>query len=272
MKIIFPSYTLNTELLKKANSSKYLFLLHGFTGSLKDWKEIAGNLNDNFNVVGVDLIGHGSSDSPNDHFLYTASSVSSQLYKAISLYTNENIWLLGYSMGGRAAISFAVNFPFLLEGLILESSSPGIKTNADRNERIKKDSELVKYISEHSIEEFTNYWMNLDIFNTQRRFSDEKRNQIRESKLLNDKTGLINSLKGFGTGIMPSYWNNLPDLNIKSLLITGKLDIKYCDINSEMVKLLPSVEHKIIQNSGHNIHLEEPTQFIKTANDFLSSF
>src|SRR5690606_22323745 len=151
------------------------------------------------NVVGIDLIGHGSSDSPNDHSLYTATSVSSQLYKAISQYTTEKIWLLGYSMGGRAAVSFSVIFPSLLEGLILESSSPGIKTNTGRNERIKKDAELIRYISEHSIEEFTDYWMNLDIVNTQRRFSDEKRNQIKELKLLNNKTGLTNSLKGFGT-------------------------------------------------------------------------
>jgi 2-succinyl-6-hydroxy-2,4-cyclohexadiene-1-carboxylate synthase len=173
-------------------------------------------------------------------------------------------------MGGRAALSYSIKYPGSIEGLILESSTAGIKDETERIKRIKKDEELSAFIQNHSVEEFIDYWMNLDIFNTQKRFANSKLTAIKNSKINNCKTGLSNSLRGFGAGSMPDYFNELKNLNFKTLLITGDLDEKFRLINNEMANLLPTAEHVSLKNSGHNTHLETPEAFIKTVNNFLN--
>ena len=173
-------------------------------------------------------------------------------------------------MGGRAALSYSVKYPETIEGLILESSTAGIKDENERKERIKKDEEIADYLLNHSIEEFIDYWMDMDIFNTQKRFANSKLEEIKNSKLNNNKTGLSNFLRGFGTGQMPPLYDQLKNIKTGTLLITGDLDEKFRLINNDMVSLFPSAKHVSIKNSGHNTHLETPDAFVKTVGNFLN--
>jgi 2-succinyl-6-hydroxy-2,4-cyclohexadiene-1-carboxylate synthase len=269
MKTEFPSFTINSEILRHGNTPNYIFFLHGFTGSLNDWRAVAAKINPEYNIVGIDIIGHGLSSSPEDVTLYTAFEISSQIQQVISSITTEKIILAGYSMGGRAALSFAAFFPSLLKGLILESCSPGIKSLSEREKRIRKDNEVINFLSSGSIESFANYWMNLEIFNTQKRLPDQRQKDLKKAKLLNNKSGLINSLKGFGAGVMPSFWSILKDISVKTLIISGELDTKYSDICLKMTKSIPDCTHSIIDSAGHNTHLEEPGKFIAEVNKYL---
>ncbi len=251
------------------NRLKNVLFIHGFTGSSHDWENIIRHLPENFNYYAIDLIGHGNSDSPNIKKLYYADSLINQLKEFTSRVINDKFILVGYSMGGRAALSYSVKYPETIEGLILESSTAGIKDENGRQERIKKDEEIADYIFHHSIEEFIDYWMDLDIFNTQKRFANSKLEEIKDSKLINNKIGLSNFLREFGTGQMPPLYNQLKNIDTRTLLITGDLDEKFRLINNEMVSLIPSAEHVSLKNSGHNTHLETPDAFIKTVSSFL---
>ena len=88
----------------------------------------------------------------------------------------------------------------------------------------------------------------------------------------NNKTGLINSLRGFGTGLMLPLFDNLKRINCKTLLITGELDTKFTEINKEIVNLFPNAKHEIINNAGHNSHLEKPEKFAEVVNEFLKFY
>jgi len=266
--IYFDQY-LNSNSANQA-SFKNVILLHGFTGSSKDWEEIIPRLSPNYNYYTIDLIGHGNSDSPSDNEFYNTASLIEQLREFAVKITKDKFVLIGYSMGGRAALSYSIKYPGSIAGLILESTTAGIKDEEEKIERIKKDEELAEFIKNHSIEEFIDYWMNLDIFDTQKRFANSKLTVIKNSKINNSKIGLSNSLKGFGAGIMPNYFDELKNLNFKTLLITGDLDEKFILINNEMVNLFPSAKHTSLKNSGHNTHLETPDAFIKTVNNFLN--
>ncbi len=263
---------LNVEFFHSAENDKPpLLFLHGFTGSSEDWKPITAKIDKSFPTIGIDIIGHGESDSPENEELYTAEAIANQLNSIIELITKGKVILVGYSMGGRAALNFTVKYPEKVSALILESTTPGIKDNKLRKERIKNDNDIIQFIRTHSIREFIDYWTGKEIFNTQKRFSEEKRNRIKELKLKNNPVGLANSLLGFGTGKMFPLFEQLKEIKCKTLLITGELDTKFTNINMEIVNLLPDAEHKIIKNAGHNIHLEEPERFINEANQFLSS-
>ncbi len=271
LNIHFERYLNSTLKLDPGQSNlKNVLFLHGFTGSSHDWENIIPQLPENFNYYAIDMVGHGSSDSPAERIFYSTDSIINQLKEFAAKVINEKIILVGYSMGGRAALAYSVQYPKTIEGLIVESSTAGISDDTERNERIKKDEEIAEYIDDHSIEEFIDYWMSMDIFNTQKRFANSKLIKIRNSKINNNKTGLSNFLRGFGTGQMPPLYNQLKNIKAKTLLITGDLDEKFCLINNEMVSLFPSAKHILIKNSGHNTHLETPDSFIKAVNNFLS--
>ncbi len=254
------------------NDKPYLLFLHGFTGSSNDWKPIVPHINQNFSSLGIDLIGHGKSSSPENVEFYSADAIANQINNIIEHTIKRKVIPVGYSMGGRAALSFAVKYPAMVEALILESTTPGIEDEKLREERVKKDQEIASYIETHSLEKFADFWMDLELFNTQRRFSEEKRNQIKLARMKNNPTGLRNSLLGFGTGTMPPLFNQLKDIKCKTLLITGELDTKFTDINSKILKQFANAEHKIIKNAGHNTHLEESNGFMEAVNQFLKSW
>ena len=246
-----------------------VFFLHGFTGCAIDWLPVVPLLNKKFNYYLVDLVGHGKSSSPKENYYYCIDSIVNQLKEIILSCSNSKIVLVGYSMGGRIALNFALQNAALLNGLVLESSTWGISEETLRRERVQQDEILADFIENNPIEKFIDYWMNIDLFNSQKRFSIEMLGQIREQKLANNITGLANTLRYSGTGTMKPLYDNIKDILLKTLLITGELDSKFTDINEQMVNLFTNAEHKIIKNAGHNTHLEEPQRFIKEINKFL---
>jgi 2-succinyl-6-hydroxy-2,4-cyclohexadiene-1-carboxylate synthase len=253
-------------------SKKTIILLHGFTGSANDWKDVASNLDKRFNKIAFDLIGHGKSSSPTDIKFYKIDSIIEQIEEVIRHVGLKEVILCGYSMGGRVALSFAVSKPNIIKGLILESSSGGIKNKNEREKRKISDEELASFINNNPIEDFATKWLDQEIFGTIRRFSNKKIKLIKEEKMKNSRTGLANSLRGFGTGVMPYLGSELIKLKIPTLLISGGLDDKFTQINQSLSKLFPSAKHKIISTAGHNTHLEEPKKFVEAVNKFLKSF
>lgn len=251
------------------NEKPYLLFLHGFTGSTGDWKSIVPLINPDFSSFGIDLIGHGESSSPDDVELYSGEAIANQIGSIIEHTIKKKVIPVGYSMGGRAALTFTAKYPDMVEALVLESATPGIENEKLREERVIRDKEIASYILSHTMEEFANYWMDMEIFNTQRRFSEEKRKKLRFTRKQNNPKGLANCLSGFGTGVMTPLYNQLKEIQCKTLLISGDLDTKFTNINNEIVELFPNAEHKIIKNAGHNSHMEEPQKFANVINEFL---
>jgi 2-succinyl-6-hydroxy-2,4-cyclohexadiene-1-carboxylate synthase len=274
LRIKLSKVTLNIEEYSYDSSEKdYIFFLHGFSGSAKDWNKIIPALNHDFHFISIDIIGHGQSDSPGDLSFYTSEAVVEQINELILYFTNKPVIIAGYSMGGRAALTFALKYPQMLKGLILESASAGIIEEDLRKERAEADEKLAEFIKTHSMEEFVNYWMNFSLFISQMNLPDEKLEEIRRIKINNSKAGLSNSLRGFGTGKMPAILpKDIESITAKTLLISGELDLKYTGINTVLVKIFPDASHVIIKNAGHNIHLEQPSSFINVINDFLDKF
>lgn len=113
------------------------------------------------------------------------------------------------------------------------------------------------------------HWENIPLFESQKRLSATTRAAIRKQRLANDPVGLSNSLLGMGTGSQASYWEDLQALDFPVLLLTGELDPKFCDIAKSMEKKLDRAEWKIINGSGHAIHVEDGEKFGKIISEFL---
>lgn len=252
------------------NSSKTpVVFLHGFTGSAYDWSFIFEELSESYYPIAIDLIGHGSTESPGEIDFYRTGSQIKQLFQIFEELKLKQFVLVGYSMGGRLALSFALAHPEMLSGLILESTTPGIDDQHERHKRYSRDTDLAYDIEEFGLEEFVDRWLELPLFNTLKNIPPEKYELLKSAKLQNNPTGLANSLRGFSTGIMPNNWERLSELNVNTFLVTGELDGKFTLINDEMEDIIPNAKHNIARGSGHVVHLEKTRDFLILVNYFL---
>ncbi|MED4533548.1 2-succinyl-6-hydroxy-2,4-cyclohexadiene-1-carboxylate synthase [Metabacillus fastidiosus] len=246
-----------------------LVMLHGFTGSVENWypfiKELSG-----FRLILIDIIGHGKTESPILKERYKMEEAVEDI-KSILHYLNiEKANFLGYSMGGRLALSFAAAYPEMVEKLILESSSPGLKTVEEQKLRQHNDEGLANDILNKGLIEFVNRWENISLFETQKKLPHSMRESIREQRLKNCVQGLANSLLGMGTGAQSSLWEKLSFMQTPVLLLCGEFDQKFCKMALEMKKKLPYSIYKEINDAGHTIHVEQPRIFGKIIREFLN--
>lgn len=245
-----------------------LLLLHGFTGSVETWKPFLPYWRD-YQLILVDIIGHGLTDSPNDPARYEIEKVAADLDEILRYFHLQDAHVLGYSMGGRLALTFAVLYPHRVRTLILESSSPGLKTMQERRERMKRDEALAEEIEQYGVTAFVEKWENMPLFASQKRLPLSIQQRIRNERLNNNALGLANSLRGMGTGRQPSWWNHLSEVNVPTLLLCGEWDQKFCRIAEEMKKYLPNCEMVKVPQAGHAIHVEQRQIFAKIVSKFI---
>ncbi|MBO1005975.1 2-succinyl-6-hydroxy-2,4-cyclohexadiene-1-carboxylate synthase [Pseudogracilibacillus auburnensis] len=246
-----------------------LLLLHGFTGDGSTWDQLESSLKNDFQIIKIDLIGHGKTSSPEDVSKYTMDSVTNHIALFMDHLHIEQAHILGYSMGGRLALGFAIAYPHKVVSLMLESASPGLRTAEERKKRMESDRQLAKRIVSMGIEAFIDDWENIPLFETQKALATSVQQRIREQRLQNHPLGLSNSLLGMGTGRQSSYWAHLNQLHIPVLLICGEWDVKFCQIAKDMEHALPNAEKVVVKNAGHAIHVEKPSKFGTIIKEFL---
>ena len=258
---------LNEHDLNK-NKTPIIFL-HGFTGRASDWQFIFDKLPQNYLPIAVDLIGHGETDSPNDLEHYSCSAIVQQLDSIFSQFNLNNVIIVGYSMGGRAALAYSVKCPERVSAAIFESTTPGLEDISAQKERVEFDLLLAEKINREGIESFINFWFDTPLFKSLvnlPNFLDEK-----NKRLKNNPIGLMNVLSGFSTGLMKSCWKRLPQIQVPTLLISGELDEKFTKINQAIQKKIANSKHTIVPMCGHTVHLEMPLLFTKLVLEFLNS-
>ncbi|HYG21212.1 MAG TPA: alpha/beta fold hydrolase [Verrucomicrobiae bacterium] len=98
-----------------------LIILHGLFGSLENWAHIAQQLSENFKVFTLDQRNHGSSPhSPDMNFPVLARDVSEFLKE----HHIQRAHILGHSLGGKAAMEFALSECANVDRLVVVDMAP----------------------------------------------------------------------------------------------------------------------------------------------------
>ena len=122
-----------------------IVLVHGFTQTLQSWDRLAGSLAETFQVVRVDLPGHGGSSGLELSFAETAAAIGE---------AGGTATYVGYSMGGRLCLRLAVDRPDLVHSLVLVGASPGLADAGQRAARQAADERLAEEIQRIGTEAF----------------------------------------------------------------------------------------------------------------------
>ncbi len=243
-----------------------LLLLHGFLGSHQDFSAILPTLSQHFYCILPDLPGHGYTlTSGRDYNFLFMAQVISDFVDALNL---REIYLLGYSLGGRIALYLSCYFPGRYIRTIIESASPGLKTENEKWDRRVRDHELAYQLHTTPLANFLTQWYNNPLFASLKDHPGTYA-AMYQRRLINNAMNLGDVLRSCGLGCQPSLWETLLKLDTSPLnpvnsirLFAGELDPKFVAINQEMIACCPKTASlKIFDACGHNIHLEAPNAY-----------
>lgn len=242
-----------------------LCFLHGFMGSTAEWAPIVEALETEAFCLMVDLPGHGRSvDRP--AYEYTMEGATQALADVLDEVGIDRASMIGYSMGGRVALYFSVHHPARVERLVLESASPGLKTEEARAERRALDAERAECIQQ-DLPGFLQDWYRKPLFASlaHHRLVET----MVERRQDNDPEELARVLEGLGPGRQPSLWGELETVRASALVMTGALDEKYEAITGETAQELPKARRVLVPEAGHNVHAERPQAYLAELCRFL---
>lgn len=229
--------------------------LHGFTQTKESWLPVVESLTSEIKATLIDAPGHGESPVDGRSLPHSADDVAQCMPTGV---------LVGYSMGARIALHTALQHPDKVHGLVLVSGTPGLRSESERAERRVSDEALADHIEEIGVSQFIPEWLSNPMFEgLSEQYADTpKRNT-------NTAQGLANSLRYAGTGTQESLWDQLKNLPMPVLIITGERDQKFTDIGREMTKEIPHCEFRVMSGAGHTCHLEDISQFVQVFDDWF---
>jgi 2-succinyl-6-hydroxy-2,4-cyclohexadiene-1-carboxylate synthase len=238
-----------------------LLLLHGWMGSCQDYLAIIDRLKLDFYCIAIDLPGHGQTQVINDDRGYDFVTTARGIIELLDRLKIDRTAIAGYSFGGRLALYLALEFPDRFDRVMLESTSPGLATAADRQARIISDLQIIDRLTNNDLTSFAIEWYRQSIFtgiDREPNFSELIERRINSNRSLN----LAKSLQYAGLGMQPYLGDRLKAHRQPISLIVGELDLKFVQIGRDLARECPNIDLQIVANCSHNIHFQQPQTWI----------
>lgn len=246
-----------------AGSGAPLLILHGLFGSGKNWHSHMRRFAEDFQVFSIDLRNHGQSFHADEMNYSAMAGDVAQLIARLGL---QDCRILGHSMGGKVAMTMALQHPAMISRMIVADIAP-VAYHHDYDDLIEPILAL-----------------DLDRFDTRTQVDHALRPSIPEDQLrafllqnLVREAGAwrwrvnwrviqqdMDELTGFAP--LQSDWiSGLP-----SLFIRGARSDYVGDAEIELIEHhFSDVSIATIDNAGHWLHAEQPLQFSRLALEFL---
>ena len=207
-----------------------------------------------FNVLSVDLPGHGNSEGPS---LESIEKISNWVKSLINVLGIKKIIIIGHSQGSLIGIDFASRYPDLISSLVLVAGTYKMPVNQDLIDYAEAGDEkavllMMKWGYEGS-KAFIGGNPVKKIINSSR--------DIREILAVD-----LNACNNYKDGK-----ESLKKINCPTLCIFGDLDkMVPLGVGNKMVSMIKNSEKKIINNCGHMIIFEQAFEMRKTVKEFLT--
>lgn len=115
-------YDINLAFTELGTGEETLIFIHGLGHSRLAWMKNLNELSKYYHCIAIDLPGYGqSSDSLS--YPYGMGFYAEVIFHLIQELGLKKVSLVGHSMGGQIAITFALNYPKLLKSLVLCASA-----------------------------------------------------------------------------------------------------------------------------------------------------
>jgi esterase len=259
---------------RKIGTGNPLIIIHGLYGSSDNWFTIGKVLSRDFEVYLIDLRNHGNSPHTERH---TYALMKLDLLEFFDRYDIEKAILVGHSMGGKVAMSFAAEFPERVTSLVIIDigaksyhSLTGFSSQANDHMNILMGMQNVDFNSAKTRDDVDKQLAGFIKSSRVRNFlmKNIRRNRDHTFSWKINVPVLIKELpailEGLDTGITDI--TGFPVLFIRGANSDYLPDEDFPGIR----KIFPSAEFITIPDAGHWLHAEQPELLIKALRGFLS--
>ena len=207
-----------------------------------------------FNVLAVDLPGHGNSDGPALKSIQEISDWVKLLMESVKI---KKIIIVGHSQGSLVGIDFASRYPNLVSSLVLVAGSYKLPVNQDLIDLAEAGEDkaillMMKWGYEGS-RAFIGGNPVKKIINSTR--------EIREILAVD-----LNACNNYKDGK-----DSLEKINCPTLCIFGDLDkMVPLEVGNKMSTMIKNSEKKVINDCGHMIIFEKAFEMRKLVKEFLN--
>lgn len=243
------------------SESPKLVFLHGVMGFAANWRRIAKNFEDRYQVLVFDQRGHGRSLRP--AVGYSPFDYAEDLRKIIDELGWPKILLVGHSMGGRNALEFASQWPERVEKLVIEDIGPSLNPigaalvlrlidsvpvpfESKRAARAWFDAEFLKLYSNHTNPKGLAEYL----------YANLTENESKQAVWRFYEPGIRESIE---QGRAQERWDEIRGLAMPTLLVRGEFsrDLPR-ETYEEILRVNPRIQGIEIAGAGHWVHSDRP--------------
>lgn len=243
-----------------------LLLLHGYTGSHRDWAAQVPVLSQRYRVIALDQRGHADSEAPSSASDYSVKIMAEDARALLGHLAIEKSVIMGHSMGGFMALELVLKYPDLVSALVLVDTSSGefervpnfaeIRARLDELARTEGLNAAFEYNAEHNPttkEQFERH--------------PERREISRQKVLQTSVDGYVYVARSFG------QWDpvtpRLPEIKVPALIVVGEEDTAFHRPSRLMEESIAGSRLVTFAGSGHSPHEEVPDAFNEVVVGFL---
>ena len=222
--------------------------VHAYAGDAGQWAAQLEHLRPSRRAVAFDMRGHGRSEAPAQDD-YSVASLSEDIAAVVDGLGTDRFVLVGHSMGGLAALTYAGRNPERVAGLVLVGT-PG-KVPAEQAQQV-----MAGLDSNYEMT-MASYWSRLQTdahpgvlekLEAGRRVMPRERSMsLIRALFAHDPVAAISSYGG-------------PKLAITTPTDTGP---------QALHTLVPDIGHKVVTGTSHWIQMDKPREFNQILDEFL---
>ncbi len=243
-------------------------MLHGFTGHARTWDHAARAIGDRFRVLALDQRGHGDSEwAP----VYGSRVMVDDLGAFVDALGLDRVCLVGASMGGVNAYSFAGEHPERVERLAIvdigpEIHAPGVErimhNAAAATEFASVDEAFAKVRVENPL---ADTGMLRDRVERNVRPVEGGRVAWKWDPAIRDFTRRREEISS------AEQWDRWRALQCPTLILRGsESDILSVDIAARMLESQPRARLVTIDGAGHTVTMDRPAEHDAAIREFLA--
>jgi len=243
-----------------------LVLVHGITDDGLCWSPVAEVLAWNYDVIMLDMRGHGKSDAPDSG--YTLKTLALELAGLIQQLKLEKPVVLGHSMGAITTLVFAGLFPEV-PGAILLEDPPAFWINEEKNSNNDSHNGLSAWIESNKRKTY------VDLLN-EAHGNDPKWSEAEIAPWIDSKhrysIKIVDMLKSENVRNL-DFQSLFHHISCPAILFSAegsKAAAKPADI-IELKKMIPHLQEVHFDGAGHNIRREQFEKYVESVQTFLDT-
>jgi pimeloyl-ACP methyl ester carboxylesterase len=273
---------LELHLLRWSNEGVPMLLLHGFGNEAHIWDDFAPAVAPHYQVLALDLRGHGDSDWDSEGRYDYAHHVA-DLEAIVEALGCERLVLVGHSLGGRVSIRYAGGHPERIAGLVIVDSAPELDRRGTLRIQLDvQDQQEPSFASPaqyenalaHSYPAATPSAIRRMAENGLRRREEDGRYVLKMDISLRGQVGELTTREEMlehERQTTASLWKDLERITCPTLLVRGAAsDILSPDVADRMVEeVLPQGRLAVVSQAGHSVMTDNPEGFREAVCKFV---